>query len=66
MIYFAQGWTKIGNNQFSIDLPKGFSWNESLSGHVVFNTEVPIICGHMISAYGCTKLYSIISIIYTP
>ena len=33
---FAQGLTKIGNNQFSIDLPKGFSWNESLSGHVVF------------------------------
>lgn len=34
--FFAQGLTKIGNNQFSIDLPKGFSWNESLSGHVVF------------------------------
>ena len=27
---FAQGLTKIGNDQFSIDLPKGFSWNEHL------------------------------------
>ena len=27
---FAQGLTKIGNDQFSIDLPQGFSWNEHL------------------------------------